>query len=150
MEPQNPYSGQSQQPNQYNPSFGQTPVSPPPIQQNFQSPPPSPSPLPHNSVPPIRHTGLGDKLEQIIMLCYFFVAALLTFRFALGLFGARQSPFVEFVRDISIPFMIPFEGMFGTTPTAGYYSLEFESLVAIMVYAGIFFGLARLVKIIFR
>src|SRR5215208_2888586 len=103
MEPQNPYSNQPQQ-QQYQPSFGQSQVSPPPIQQNFQSPtPPSPhSPSPH---PTLHTTNAGDKIEQIIMLCYFFVAALLTFRFALGLFGARQSPFVEFVRDISIPFM---------------------------------------------
>ncbi len=147
MEPQSPYSNQSEGSNQYTPSFGQTPPSTPPIQQNFQAPPPIHHPNPN----PLSHPAhVGDKIEQIIMLSYFCVAALLGFRFALGLFGARVSPFVNFIHDISIPFMIPFEGMFGATPRAGYYSIEFEALVAIIVYALVFFGLGRLVKILFK
>jgi YggT family protein len=143
MEPSNSYMPQ-QEPNQYTPSFGQ--MNSNPMQNNPQPPVP-----PHHSPQPVRRVNAGDKIEQIIMLFYFFVAALLTFRFALGLFGARTtSPFVQFVYDISVPFMIPFEGMFGATPTAGYYSLEFEALVAIIVYAGVFFGLAQLVKILFK
>jgi hypothetical protein len=142
MDPQNPYSPQQPSQPQYQPSFSQVNGTPP------QQPMMQPHIPPQNTVS--HHSKLGDKIEQVIMLSYFFVAALLVFRFALGMFGARQSPFVEFVRALSIPFMIPFEGMFGATPTVGYYSIEFEALVAIIVYAGVFFGLAQLVKILFK
>ena len=138
MEPQNT----PQQPT-YHPSFSQ--ATPEPINQ-----PQSPMmPPPHQS-PPLHHTNIGDKIEQIVMLSYLFVAALLLFRFTLGIFGARRSPFVDFVYDISTPFMIPFSGMFGAIPRAGVYSIEFEALVALIVYALLFFGLARLIKILFK
>lgn len=147
MDPQGPYQ---QQPYHPTPSFSQMePHSMQNAPQPINPPLPQPTPPLHN---PIAHSAnVGDKIEQVIMLSYFFVAALLGFRFALGLFGASTtSPFVQFVHDISIPFMIPFEGMFGITPTVGYYSLEFEALIAIIVYALIFFGLGRLVKILFK
>jgi hypothetical protein len=140
MDPQSPYNPQ-QAP--YQPSFSQMNGTPPQQPLMQQHTPPTHTPVTHAA-------SVGDKIEQVIMLSYFFVAALLTFRFALGMFGARQSPFVEFVRALSIPFMIPFEGMFGATPSVGYYSIEFEALVAIIVYALVFFGLGRLVKILFK
>jgi len=143
MDPHSPYNSQPTQP-QYQPSFSQgNPMSPQQTPMQPHNPLPSNNPIAH-------HSNVGGKIEQVIMLCYFFVAALLLFRFGLGMFGARQTPFVEFVRDITVPFMIPFEGMFGTTPSVGYYSIEFEVLVAIIVYAGVFFGLAQLVKILFK
>lgn len=146
MDPNSPYNPNQPSQPQYQPSFSQMNPTPPVV--NVNQPAPSTPPLHHNPVG--KHTDVGDKIEQIIMLSYFFVAALLLFRFALGMFGARQSPFVDFVRDLSIPFMIPFEGMFGSTPSVGYYSIEFEALVAIIVYALVFFGLGRLVKILFK
>lgn len=143
MDPQSPYN-QEHTRSQYQHSFGQAQ----PVQQNTHPiNPPAPGSS-HNTMS--NAAQVGDKIEQIIMLTYLFVAALLAFRFALGLFGARQTPFVEFVRDITIPFMLPFEGMFGTTPSVGYYSIEFEVIVAIIVYALVFFGLGRLVKILLK
>lgn len=137
----------TQQQTQYTPSFSQqqtTPQQLPPTPQMHTSPPM------HTPQPALHKENIGDKIEQMIMLSYVFVAALLMFRFALGIFGARRSPFVDFVYDISMPFMIPFAGMFGATPRAGYYSIEFEAVVAMMVYALVFFGLARMVKILFK
>lgn len=144
MDPNYQNQNQGQQPPYHTPSFSQ--VEPHPMQHAQQ--PAMPAPQPQSQA--LHHSNVADKIEQVIMLSYFFVAALLLFRFALGLFGARQSPFVEFVRSISIPFMIPFEGMFGGTPTVGYYSIEFEALVALIVYALVFYGLGRLVKILFK
>jgi uncharacterized protein YggT (Ycf19 family) len=92
-----------------------------------------------------------EKVEQLILFTYFFIASILFFRFILSLFGAsRRSPFVEFVYNLTEPFMFPFVGMFGRTPGVGQYRLEFEVLVALAVYALVMFGLSRLVRIIFR
>lgn len=142
MDPNN----QTQQQNHYTPSFSaqMTPNQPvtvaPPAQPIHSQP----------TATPIHKDNIGDKIEQIVVLSYIFVAALLLFRFALGLFGAQRSPFVNFVHDISTPFMIPFTGMFGPVPTLGYYSIEFEAIVALIVYALVFLGLGRLVKIVFK
>jgi uncharacterized protein YggT (Ycf19 family) len=94
---------------------------------------------------------LGDKMEQVIMLVYFFIAAILLFRFVFSLFGAnRQTPFSGFVYQITSPFMIPFQNLFGFQAGVGQYLLEFEVVIALVVYGLAFFGAARLIKILFK
>lgn len=91
------------------------------------------------------------KIEQLLIFIYLVVAALLLFRFVLSLFGAnKEAIFVNFVYQLTTPFMFAFEGMFGHQPQVGTYILEFEVLVALLVYALVFVGLSRLVRIIFR
>jgi uncharacterized protein YggT (Ycf19 family) len=85
------------------------------------------------------------------MFTYFGIAALLMFRFVLSLFAAsRATPFVDFVFQLTTPFMVPFASMFGGPIGPGNNQLEFEVLVAILVYGLVFFGLARLIRIIFK
>lgn len=111
--------------------------------------PPTPQPSPSNQLthPP----AIVEKIEQLIIFTYFFIASILFFRFILSLFGANKtSPFVEFVYNLTEPFMFPFVGMFGRNPGIGTYRLEFEVIVALAVYALVMFGLMRLVRIIFR
>lgn len=104
-----------------------------------------------NSALPNTQLGIIDKVEQLIIFTYFFIAAILFFRFLLSMLGAKRiSPFVDFVYQLTSPFMFPFEGMFGRTPGIGAYRLEFEVLVALSVYALAMFGLSRLVRIIFK
>ena len=92
-----------------------------------------------------------DKVEQILIWIYFFIAALLLFRFVLSLFGASQGTlFVEFVFGLTSPFMFPFEGMFGGPFGIEPFYFEFEIIFALIVYALVFFGIARLVRIIFK
>lgn len=94
---------------------------------------------------------ISDKISQLLILFYFFIASVLLLRFAFSLFGAnRSTPFADFVYSITAPFMLLFEGMFGGGVGVGNYILEVEIFVALIVYALIFFGIARLVKIIFK
>lgn len=90
------------------------------------------------------------KLQQLLMYVYSIISILLMFRFVLSLVGAsRTTPFVSFIYQLTVPFMLPFENMFGTPLGIAQYRLEFEVLVALLVYALIFLGVAKLVSIIF-
>ena len=110
--------------------------------------------MPHEipAAKPTHHkSDIPEKFEQIVVLIYFFVAAVLLFRFALSLFGAnREAIFVNFVYQLTAPFMLIFENTFGGPVGVGNFQLEFEVLIALLVYALVFFGLARLIRIIFK
>lgn len=124
-----------------------------------QSPAPMASPPTHDPLNQFRPKPVGPnsstldvavrKVEQVMIFMYVFVAALLLFRFVLSLFGAnRQSLFVDFIYQLTTPFMFPFEGMFGGQFGMGDFVIEFEIGIALAVYALVFFGIARLVRII--
>jgi len=73
-----------------------------------------------------------------------FVAA----RFLGKLFGASsQSAFVNFIYQVSSPMVAPFKGIFGNGGS-NTNSFETASLVAIVVYAVIGWGLVVLIRII--
>lgn len=155
----------SQNPSQTQPFRQQTSFSQPPLFQPQSAQPPQPQvqsfsqPQPQLQ-PQLQNAPLESlspnlnivaKVEQVLILTYGAVASLLLFRFVLSLLGAYEgSPFVDIVYGFTEPFMIPFAGMFGATIESGRYSIQFEALVGVIVYALVFFGLARLVRIIFR
>ena len=91
------------------------------------------------------------KIQDFIIFIYMAIAALFGFRFVLSLLGANQkSTFVSFVYDVTYPPLLPFDGMFGRDlfrPSG--YTLEFEVLIALVVYAVVFYGFSRLVQILF-
>ena len=109
------------------------------------------TPQPASSAPlPVHKNAISQKTQQILIYLYSAISILLTFRFVLSMIGARQeTPFVNFVYQLTVPFMIPFANMFGRALEAGRYRLEFEVLVALLVYAVVFYGIAKLVSIIF-
>ena len=73
-----------------------------------------------------------------------FVAA----RFLGKLFGASaQSAFVNFIYQVSGPVVAPFTGIFGDTGTRTN-TFETASLVAIVVYAVIGWGIVVLIRIV--
>jgi hypothetical protein len=73
-----------------------------------------------------------------------FVAA----RFLGKLFGASaQSAFVNFIYQVSGPMVAPFKGIFGNGGSSSN-SFETASLVAIVVYAVIGWGLVVLIRIV--
>lgn len=73
------------------------------------------------------------------------IIALLALRMVLLLLGANEgSPFVDFVYNLSNLFAWPFFGMFSYKPAYGQSVFEVSSLVAIIVYALVAFGLAKL------
>ncbi|MBC7746445.1 YggT family protein [Pedobacter sp.] len=73
--------------------------------------------------------------------------ALLGLRFLLALLGAAEgSGFVDFIYGLSAVFVAPFFGIFGE-PTYGASQLETSTLVAIIVYALLTVGIAKLFTI---
>lgn len=93
----------------------------------------------------------AEKIEDGFMFFYFIIAGLLGFRFVLSLLGASTaSEFVVMVYDLSDPFMAPFALMFGRSLGVGNFRFEFEVIVALVAYAAVFFGLARLARIFLR
>lgn len=76
------------------------------------------------------------------------VMTLLGLRFLLMLLGAnRGNGLVDFIYAASYPFAAPFFGIFNYQEQFGRSRFEFETLIAILVYALISWGLVRLVTI---
>lgn len=126
------------------PGHTPTPATPDVTSQTTPAHPPSP-PQPRTT----QH-AISAKVQQLLIYLYTFIAVILMFRFVFSLVGAREeTPFVSFVYQLSIPFMIPFFNMFGRPLAVAQFRLEFEVLVALLVYAIVFFGVAKLVSIIF-
>ena len=79
------------------------------------------------------------------------VETLLAFRFVLKLFGANpESGFTSFVYAVSSPFTAPFRGIFSTPTTDGDVTtavFETSTLVAMVVYAVVVWGLIKLVNL---
>jgi uncharacterized protein YggT (Ycf19 family) len=88
------------------------------------------------------------RLVRTIWFIVGLIDALLLIRFVLRLLGASVSAsFVQFMYGITDPLIAPFRGIFHTSGS-GSYVFEPESLVAIIVYTLIGWGLVTLVRII--
>ena len=75
------------------------------------------------------------------------IIALIAVRLLLQLFGASQaSGFVDFIYGLSGVFVAPFFGIFGE-PTFGSSHFETSALVAIIVYALVTVGIAKLITL---
>jgi hypothetical protein len=89
------------------------------------------------------------KVTQIIWLLLGILEVLLALRFGLKLIGANPaSPFAVFIYGFTNLFLFPFAGLTGT-PAAGGMVLEFTTLIAMVVYALIGWGIERIVWVIF-
>lgn len=74
--------------------------------------------------------------------------ALLAFRFLLALLGANPAnSFANFIYTVSHPFVAPFFSLFNYNLRYGVSRFEIYTLVAMAVYAGVAWGLARLVTL---
>lgn len=72
--------------------------------------------------------------------------ALLAVRVVLSLLGANHSnAFASFIYALSYPFVAPFFGLFGYTMKYGVARFELETLVAMLVYGLVGYGIARLI-----
>jgi small-conductance mechanosensitive channel len=84
-------------------------------------------------------------MQRIIWYIAGVIIVLLAFRFILTLLGAnRSNGFADFIYTTSHPFVAPFFGLFGYNLQYGVSRFELYTLVAIVVYAIIAWGLARL------
>jgi hypothetical protein len=89
------------------------------------------------------------KTTQLIWLALGLVEALIAMRIILKLIGANaESLFASFIYGFSYLFLFPFEGLVGT-PTSGGVILEISSIIAMLVYALLFWAFERIVWVIF-
>jgi len=111
----------------------------------------------NNSDDPIMTTQVqtsATKSQTSEYLVYYILGAveiLLAFRLVLKLMGASiSSAFVSFIYGLTGLFIIPFEGIFQSSVSQGIETtsvLEPATLVAMIVYALLAWGLVKLVRI---
>jgi YGGT family len=102
------------------------------------------------SVTSVRTGDSYDRIIQGIWLVTSVVAVMLGIRFLLKLLGgSSQAGFVTFMYNITQPLVAPFHGIFNTT-VQGRSILEPESLVAIVIYALIGWGIVSMIRLMAR
>ena len=105
----------------------------------------------HVSVPSAAARRDADvaRAKQVSYFIFGVIEALLALRFVLLLLGANEaSPFVSLLYGLSRPFALPFQGIFGE-PAFGGSVIAWSSLVGIIVYALVAYGLARLIELVY-
>lgn len=79
------------------------------------------------------------------------IEVILGFRFLFRLLGANPgNPFVSFLYSLTSIFLAPFEGIFRDFISPGLEAesvFEFHTLIAMLVYAVIFWGIASLINL---
>lgn len=96
----------------------------------------------------VAHAGASTILYKVIWLVAGIIIALLALRILFLLLGANQgAPFVDFIYGLSGIFAWPFYGVFSYTPAYGHSVFEVSSIVAILIYALIAWGLGKLVTV---
>jgi len=87
-------------------------------------------------------------LSRFIWFVVGVIVTLLAVRIVLQLLAANQgNAFVDFVYSLSAVFAAPFFGVFGYEPSYGSSVFEISSLVAILVYALVGWGVVKLINI---
>jgi uncharacterized membrane protein len=94
-----------------------------------------------------RRMGLF-QLNRILWSLLAFLEILLAFRFVLRLIAANaESGFGMLMFGITGVFVAPFNGLVAT-PTSGGAALEVTTLIAMVVYALIFWGIAYVIRVV--
>lgn len=92
-----------------------------------------------------RGTSGGVMAARVVWYITGVIIALLALRLVLQLLGANEgNPFVDLVYGLSGIFAAPFFGMFSYEPSYGVSYFEVSTFVAILIYALIGWGIARL------
>lgn len=91
------------------------------------------------------------KARKIVYYILGVLEVLFAFRLVFKLLGANpQSPFVSFIYSVSQAFLSPFSGIFKSTVTKGLDTqsvLEPMTIIAMIVYAVVAWGIVKLIEI---
>jgi uncharacterized protein YggT (Ycf19 family) len=124
------------------------------FQQSAPVPAPASAPVPAPASAPVEHVSMTEQSRynfRAAAVVWFVVGVIEIFiaaRFLGKLFGASaHSAFVNFIYQVSGPMVAPFTGIFGDTGTRTN-TFETASLVALVVYAVIGWGLVVLIRIV--
>jgi uncharacterized protein YggT (Ycf19 family) len=97
-----------------------------------------------------REGASDDRVVAVIWWVVGLVDTLIAIRFLLKMFGANVgSAFVAFMYALTDPLVAPFHGIFNTA-SAGRSVLEPESIVAILIYTLIGWGIVSLIRLMYR
>ncbi len=102
----------------------------------------------------IRYTAAEQRLllmrvTQVLWLLFGFLEALIGIRVVLKLIGANPVAFFSMIiYGITEVFLWPFAGLV-PNPSVGIYQLEVTSIIGMIVYALIAWGLTRLIWVLF-
>jgi hypothetical protein len=89
------------------------------------------------------------RTYQIIWYVLGLIEVLLTFRIVLKMLGANVNTiFVSLIYVISDPLAIPFSGIFRMTSMTGSAYFEWSTLIAMVVYLLIAYGLVHLMQLV--
>lgn len=90
----------------------------------------------------------AGKMEQVIYLLVGVLETFLALRIILSLLGAnRGNAFAQLVYSVSYPFVAPFFGLFGNQFQYGVARLEIETIVAMIVYGLVGWGIVQITRI---
>lgn len=111
------------------------------MQEDQQTQPTQPTQRPVNNQP--RKDG-AVIAQRVIWYIAGFIVTLLTLRVILLLLSANQdNAFVGFIYAVSEFFAWPFFGIFSYQPAYGSFVFELSSVVAIVIYSLVAWGLAK-------
>ena len=92
--------------------------------------------------------GPGTIIERFVYFLMGALLVLLAFRFTLSLLGANKgNGFADFIYGASYPFVQPFFSLFNYDMQYGTSRVEFETLVAMAVYAVVGGGIIALIRL---
>lgn len=90
-----------------------------------------------------------SRINQVIWLLFGFLEALIVIRIVLKMIGANPgAAFAALVYGVTDVFLWPFAGL-TPTPGVGPYQFEFSSVIGLIVYALIAWGVTKLIWILF-
>jgi uncharacterized protein YggT (Ycf19 family) len=105
---------------------------------------------PNSSTKVVRSLTPARRTNEVIYLVFAIVDVVLLVRMVLKLLAANpHAGFSSFIYSVSDALLVPFRGILPTTTVSGQSVFEMSALIAILVYALVGFGLARLVSIAF-
>ncbi len=132
-----------------------------PAQQDYPAGPPyntrpdyAPSPnapTRQDYLPPTRvettSVSVADRIALGVNALFGLLGGLIAIRILLKLFAANPTAgFTAFIYNVTGPFLAPFSAVFAT-PTAHNSVFEFSSLLGLIIYALIGWGLMRLIQL---
>lgn len=100
----------------------------------------------------VSHDSRDQQVGKAVQIVWFIVGIVIAFlalRFVLALLGANlANGFASFVYSVSDPFVAPFRGLLQVGEfQAGVSRFELETVVAILIYALIGWGIAAAVRL---
>jgi uncharacterized protein YggT (Ycf19 family) len=118
------------------------------VQQPDSDPVSAPASAPVQHVSMTEQSRYNFRAAAVVWFVVGVVEIFIAARFLGKLFGASaHSAFVNFIYQVSGPMVAPFTGIFGDTGTRTN-TFETASLVALLVYAVIGWGLVVLIRIV--